>query len=414
MIGAHSVRPDTHILRDLVSEYLGVAHSEEQSRRRLLWRNHNSFEFTRPPIYIRAFAWHEMPHAACECADPVLRKHEGELRRKLFWASLDDDSVFEPWLKINAATITPPEGIWGLPVRWSDKTTAGGSRVWDPPIKNENDLGRMKIPSHRIDEEATAREVSQLHDTVGDLIHIAVDRAPAYRTWNGDISTQIAYLRGLEQVMWDMMDRPAWLHELLSFMRDGIIKTHREAEEAGDWRLCAHENQAMPYARELADPSDDPTPVKRKDLWYFAASQETTGVGPALFDEFMLQYQIPIMAEFGLTAYGCCEDLTRKIDLLRQIPNLRRIAVSPMANVRRCAEQIGTDYVFSYRPSPAEMVSMGFDREHIRGALRRDLEACRECCVDITLKDVETVQNDPNRVREWVKLTREVIEEVWG
>ena len=49
----------------------------------------------------------------------------------------------------------------------------------------------------------------------------------------------------------------------------------------------------------------------------------------------MLQYQIPLMAPFGLAAYGCCEDLTPKIDLLRQIPNLRRIAVSPMADVAR-------------------------------------------------------------------------------
>ena len=55
------------------------------------------------------------------------------------------------------------------------------------------------------------------------------------------------------------------------------------------------------------------------------------------------------------------EDLTNKIDMLRTIPNLRRIAVSPFANVRRCAEQIGTDYVMSYRPSPADMVSYGFN-----------------------------------------------------
>lgn len=215
--------------------------------------------------------------------------------------------------------------------------------------------------------------------------------------------------------MWDMMDRPAWLHRLLARMRDGILRTHEEAEAAGDWSLSAHQNQAMPYAEELADPAaaDGRAPgtiaVKRKDLWTFVASQETTAVGPKQFDAFMLQYQLPLMTPFGLVAYGCCEDLTRKIDVLRQIPNLRRIAVSPMANVARCAEQIGQDYVLSYRPSPTEMVGYGFDAERVREALTRDLAACGDCHVDITLKDVETVQHDRDRVRRWVDVTREVI-----
>jgi hypothetical protein len=195
-------------------------------------------------------------------------------------------------------------------------------------------------------------------------------------------------------------------------MRDGIMRTHAEAEQAGDWSLSVHENQAMPYAQELDDPAPNSGPVSRKGLWYYAASQETTGVGPKQFDEFMFQYQMPIMAPFGLVAYGCCEDLTQKIDVLRQLPNLRRIAVSPMANVARCAEQIGQDYVLSYRPSPADMVGYGFDSTRIQGILTRDLEACGDCHVDITLKDVETVQHDPERVRRWVGITREVIADV--
>jgi hypothetical protein len=42
-----------------------------------------------------------------------------------------------------------------------------------------------------------------------------------------------------------------------------------------------------------------------------------------------------------------------------------------------------------------------------------DLTACRHCHVDITLKDVETVEGDPDRVRNWVGLCREVIDEVF-
>jgi hypothetical protein len=199
-------------------------------------------------------------------------------------------------------------------------------------------------------------------------------------------------------------------------MSDGVRRTHEQAEAAGDWGLGAHENQAMPYAEELPDPAPNVNGVARQRLWTFLAAQEFTGVSPAMHEEFLLRYQLPILREFGLASYGCCEDLTRKIDMLRQIPNLRRIAVAPAADVAKCAEQIGGDYVLSYRPSPADMVGYGFDPDRIRSILRRDLEACQRngCPVDVTLKDVETVEGDPDRVRKWVLLTREVIADLFG
>ena len=405
---------DQDILRELVQRYLEVCHTERQAERRRLWRMHNSLKPTRPLIYARAFAWAEMPESRCRCRDPFYREHENMLRHRLFWHSLDDDSIFEPWLTVTAACFTPRDGVWGLPIRWVNPAAAQGARALDPAIVQPEDAERMIAPHHIVDEEETARRMAKLDDAVGGLITIEVDRAPVYRTWNGDISTQLAQLRGIEQFMVDMMDRPEWLHGVLAFMRDGILRTHAEAEAAGDWSLANHENQAMPYAEDIEDPAPDRHGVTRDRLWYFCASQETTLVGPDMFDEFMFQYQRPVMEKFGLVAYGCCEDLTLKIDVLRQLPNLRRIAVSPMADVARCAGQIGRDYVLSYRPSPSDMVGYDFDPGRIRRILRRDLGACRECRVDITLKDVETVQHDPARVRRWVQLTREVVEGLWG
>jgi hypothetical protein len=241
---------------------------------------------------------------------------------------------------------------------------------------------------------------------------INIDRGPFYRMWAGDISTHLGYLRGIEHIMLDMVDRPEWLHKLLGFMRDGILQTHQQAEDAGDWCLSDHQNQAMPYVLELPDPAANTDRMRRKGLWCYMAAQELTGVSPEMHDEFMLQYQLPILREFGMTAYGCCEDLTHKIDMLRQIPNLRRIGVSPFADTAKCAEQIQRDYVLSYRPSPADMVSYRFDENRIRSILTRDLETCKGCCVDVTLKDVHTVEGDPDRIRKWVSITRDVCEKI--
>ena len=226
--------------------------------------------------------------------------------------------------------------------------------------------------------------------------------------WTGDISTELGRLSGIEHFMLDMYDRPEDLHRLCSFLGEGVLRTHDQAEAAGDWDLSCHQNQAMPYAKELPDPAPSTRGVSRKSLWYYMAAQEFTTVSPKMHEEFLLRYQLPILQHFGLTAYGCCEDLTHKISMLRQIPNLRRIAVAPAADVASCAEQIGTDYVISYRPSPADMVGYGWDEQRVRAILKKDLDALQGCLFDITLKDVETVQYDPSRIRKWVRIVREM------
>ncbi len=396
---------DAAILRDLAARYLDVCRKDIQRERRDLWRRHNSLKPTRPLIYVRAFAFHEMPEARCRCRDPFLRAHEYELRYRLFWDRLGDDSIFEPWLTVGAAHRCSG---WGVDIPRHVSDDPRGSYKLDYPLKNlDTDLGKLRPPRHEIDEAATAERAARLREAVGDLIPISVNRAPAYWRWDGDLSYYLGCLRGIEHIMLDMSDNPEGLHRLAAFLRDGILRTHAQAEAAGDWGRDDHFNQAMPYAGELGDPAPNVRGVKRRELWAFCASQEFTAVSPAMHEEFLLRYQLPILAAFGLAAYGCCEDLTRKIGMLRQIPNLRRIAVAPAADVARCAEQIGADYVLSYRPSPSDMVGYGFDPDRIRRILKHDLEACRGCRVDITLKDVETVQGDPDRVRRWVTLCRQ-------
>ncbi len=404
---------DVRILRELARRYVDICSEDVQQERRDLWRRHNSLVRTRPLIYMRYFSVRneEIPDLALECEDPFYRRHEDFLRRAIFQGAIGDDFVFEPWITQRATTVTPAGGPWGFRYDHIYSDEPRGAWKFDPPLKELADIEKLAEPNHVIDEEATARNLARLHEAVGDLLEVNVDRAPFYRVWRADISCDLAQLRGLEQVMWDMADNPDWLHGLAGRLSAGVLRTHDEAERAGDWRLCNHENQAMPYALELPDPQANGESVTRDRLWTFVAAQEMAQVSPQMHEEFVLDYQLPIMEKFGLVAYGCCEDLTHKIDMLRRIPNLRRIAVTPVADVARCAEQIGEDYVFSWRPNPALMVSCGFDEERVRRIIREGLQAARGCHVDITLKDIETVQGDPTRLRRWVEVVREVIEE---
>ena len=401
---------DAAVVRDLAKHYADSCAEAIHDERRDLWRRHNSLQHTLPLIIVRGGrAWGEVPEITfLQCTDPLLRGYERSLRLALFRRQIDDDFIPEPWLTVRASFACTG---WGLSASRTHPDDPKGSWKADYPIRALADIDRLHAPEHAIDEEATARNAAKLRDAVGDIIDVNVDRSPAYRVWSGDLSTDMGRLRGIENFMLDMMDSPEWMHRLAGFLRDGVLRTHEQAEAAGDWGRSASENQAMPYAVEVNDPAANVNGAIRKQLWGYMAAQEFTLVSPQMHDEFLLQYQLPILSQFGLTAYGCCEDLTRKIDILRQIPNLRRIAVAPVADLASCAEQIGGDYVISWRPNPAEAVCCGFDPDRIRRTTREGLAICRGQQVDITLKDIDTVQNDPRRLVEWAKIVREVVEE---
>jgi hypothetical protein len=290
----------------------------------------------------------------------------------------------------------------------------GGAWRYDPPLKEWSDFAKLRVTPHHVDEEATARKVAKLRDAVGDLIDIDVPRTPAHHGFSSDISTDIAKLRGLETLMVDMYENPEEVHRLLAFMRDGILANNRAAEEAGHYGLSSQINQALPYGGGLEWPRANSGPRRRRDLWTFTASQEFTLISPAFHEEFLLRYQMPIITQFGRVHYGCCENLTSKIDLLRTIPNLRSIAVTPSADVRACAAKIGRDYVISWRPNPTEVICAGWDESRIRRVIGDGLRACRENIMHIHMKDVETLEGDIRRPERWCRIVREEIDRATG
>jgi hypothetical protein len=72
--------------------------------------------------------------------------------------------------------------------------------------------------------------------------------------------------------------------------------------------------------------------VRTVDMWGFAESQETVAISPDMFEEFVFPYQLPLLERFGLNCYGCCEPLDKRWHIVKQLPRLPRISVSPWAD----------------------------------------------------------------------------------
>jgi hypothetical protein len=153
--------------------------------------------------------------------------------------------------------------------------------------------------------------------------------------------------------------------------------------------------------------------VRPEDMWASAESQELAQVGPQHHAEFALAYEKRLLAPFGLAGYGCCEDLSRKLDDVFTVPNMRRISISPFADVDVSAEKLRGNYIFSWKPRPMDLVGH-FDEDAVRGYIRHTVAVAREhgCPLEMILKDTHTCEHHPERFDRWTRIAREEVEAV--
>jgi hypothetical protein len=219
-------------------------------------------------------------------------------------------------------------------------------------------------------------------------------------------------LRGLEQVMWDMCDDPGFVHEAMSFLEQGYRSMIEQYVELNLLSLnndeTHHSSGGLGYTTELPKPDCDFERVRPCDIWASAESQEMAQVSPAMHYEFVMEYEKRLLGPFGLNGYGCCEDLTRKLDYVMDIPNIRRISISPWADVEACAKRLKDRYIYSWKPDPSHLVGE-FNPQRIRDYIQRTLDVTGDCVVEMILKDTHTCENHPERFTMWTDIAQESV-----
>lgn len=106
------------------------------------------------------------------------------------------------------------------------------------------------------------------------------------------------------------------------------------------------------------------------------------------------------------------EPLDKKIEILRRIPNLRKISASYWNNAERLVEKVGSDLVLSHKPTPALFARDDWHPDMARKELRNFLKrAGSNSHVELIMKDISTVSYQPRRLWEWSAIALEVAEE---
>ena len=131
-----------------------------------------------------------------------------------------------------------------------------------------------------------------------------------------------------------------------------------------------------------------------------------------MFDEFEIEYSKRYYEHCGLVNYGCCEPLHDKVHLIRKMHGVRKISTSAWADVNVMARNIGHDYVLLRKPNPAFVAGNTLDEPSIRKEICATLAACKEYGTpcEFILKDITTVNNQPERLTRWAQIVNEEIE----
>ena len=164
------------------------------------------------------------------------------------------------------------------------------------------------------------------------------------------------------------------------------------------------------YTDELPAPGYNPEKPRTKDLWTFGLAQMFSTVSPQMFKDFEVDYARRLCERFGLVYYGCCDPLDGKMAEVRQIPNVRKVSMSPWVNEARGAAEIGRDFVYSRKPSPAFLATDVFHPDAVRSDLLATRKVCEEhgCPLEFILKDISTVRYEPQRLSQWASVAMQV------
>jgi hypothetical protein len=360
-------------------------------------------------------AWEELlPAPVLSCREEEARAIEWQLRARLYtFEHFQDDSVIEAeWVVVAPVSDTG----WGLsPLKIPSPEARGAFRI-EPVLRDRSDFAKMHYPDLIYDRELHQQRLEEAHSLFGDILEVkrAGIKHISYHLWS-----QYIHLRGEMEFLVDMIDAPDFIHTVMSFFAEGHRRVLRQFMDLNLLNLnndnTYHSSGGNGYTDQLPSPGYDPQSVRPGDMWASAESQELAPVSPRMHREFALRYEKPLLEPFGLTGYGCCEDLSRKLEDVLTIPHIRRISISPFADVDACAQVLQGKAIFSWKPKPSHLVGR-FDLDAIRQYIRHTLQVTREngCVLEMILKDTHTVEQHPERFDLWTRIARELIQEMAG
>lgn len=407
-------------LRDLARQQRELSALPVMQERTALWQAHNALEGSRPVISVEeGHYWRELwPDLRCQ--DPLAREIEYQLQNNIQRIALiGDDRVTPDFYALYYEHTGPLCGLGQKEEKSKSGAASDGTSGYHilPQIEViEEDFHKLKPTELWLPFEKITPKKEAIEDIIGDFLPVKLINPT--NNWGPSPMRYVIAFMGMENAYIAMMDEPEWFHRLMQFITDDVIRIYRFQEENGLMYLNNGNDLIGSgnwcFTKELPG-KDFCGVVRSRDTWGHLNAEDASSISPDCFREFILPYQKRLAEEFGLIYYGCCEDVSRFWkDGIDQLPNVRKISISPWCNEAYMGEQLaGSRIIYSRKCRDFHFLSTNkeFDAEGFRANIRETVSHTKGCRVEYIFRDVMSLKGNNEKIRQAVQIVREETEE---
>lgn len=406
------------VLRKLGEEIAQIASLSIHKQKAALWTNLNDLKSKRPMVWINEIPWNEMnvnDELTLRCEHPWARDLETRLRRTIYqWKHMPGDMIVNDYIECPLIIHSTDFGIVeDVDIVKTDESSEIVSRHFKIQIEEPEDIEKIKIPVITYDKEATEYSYQAMKEIFDGII--PVKKVGQTHIWFTPWDYLIRWW-GIQEAMMDLVLRPEMVHDIYEKMvtawmteLDQFVEQNLLSLDCNNTRIGSG---GYGYVSDLPGKDFNPEYIKPHNMWGCSNAQIFSSVSPDMHWEFAVEHDLKWLNRWGLTYYGCCEPVDNKMHILRRIPNLRKVTVSPWNNSQKIIDAIGTDYVMSRKPNPAIFAESSWSPERAEAELRDYMDKTGgQCHVELIMKDISTVKYQPQRLWEWEKIAMRVAEE---
>ncbi len=395
----------------LASEQAELAASPEMEKLYADWMAHGRFDSdSRPMIRIELWTFEgDIIPQLMECEGQEAREIEQMLLNNIVNHTLfGDDTLVKSYIPVNPVARFVP---FGLEVKREVEAGGGVGHHFIPYLEDlDEDFHLLGKSVYSLDLEAQQKRVDYLSELIGDIIPVRKSGMTASACPMQDI----VHIMSMEDMYVAMYDEPEKFHEMLAMLVRDYNEFYTYLEEQGVLLPTARDEHLSQGTYSFTDelPAQG-VRLKKKDIWLYMDSQETSGVSPAMYKEIVLPHYKELAKEFGLFSYGCCEAVHDLWDGgLEHISNLRKLSISPWCDEEMIGDRLrGKKVVYLRKPTP-NLLGVGsvLDEDACREHFMATVKAARGCSLEIAQRDVYQINNTSEKVRRYVQIARECMD----
>lgn len=406
-------RKNQNRLRQLAGQYAEYAKGEPMARRREKWRLHNRLQEKTCPFHIEdngSYFKDLTPSLACESDDG--RALEARLLHALTaYERIDDDRIIPDRFVVDWCT--PTTGLCDE-LRFARADNGQGNTtayMSNHPIQDiEADFGKLREPTIALDREQTENQRQLAAEAFAGLLPVEVGRASS--AYSNGITNSAVHLMGMQELYLQMAVNPKGIHRLFSFLAENNLAFGQWEEEQG--LLTANNDGNQGYCTGSSLYSDETAiPAGRKarstDRYGYLESQESAGISPGMFDEFVMPYLAPLAARFKFLMFGCCEAVHLLMPVLDRLHGLRKVSVTPWCDLRELTRTCRTDIIWCRKPVPLLLCGETFSADALRRHLQETLDIGRNHFIEFVYRDTDLLTGGmAGRVAQTCAMIREL------